>query len=102
LLDGKTIVVASHIHPSIYKIIFWLFVKWNYFFTDINNKKIEYYLDDLWYQYNSESIEKFIWKFWWNFIELDIIINHDKENKNFPEILNSFLQDCVITYKNNK
>lgn len=102
LLDWKIIVVASHIEPFIYKILFGIFIKWNYFFTDTNNKKIEYHLENLWYIYNAESIEKFISNFWWNFIELDIILNHDKENKNFSEVLTSFLDDCVITYKENK
>jgi hypothetical protein len=45
LLSWKKLFIATHIHPIIYKILFWLFYKWNYYFTDTNNSKIENILD---------------------------------------------------------
>lgn len=101
LINGKNIVVATHVHPIIYKFLFWLFVKWKYFTTDINNGKIEKYLEHKWYIYTQESIEDFIENFWENFIDLEIILNYKKNSNDFWKILSSFLIDCKIVSVNN-
>lgn len=99
LLDWKKLFIATHIHPIIYKILFWLFYKWNYYFTDINNYKIETVLKEKWYIFDKKSIKYFIKKYSWNFTDLEIILNFYKNNKNFSEILYLFEKECCVNYK---
>ena len=101
LLDWKKLFIATHIHPIIYKILFWLFYKWKYFFTDVNNKKIETILEKRWYIFSKKSIKHFIKKYKWNFTDLEIILNFYKEKKDFSEIIYLFEKECMIKYHNN-
>lgn len=101
LSDWKKLFIATHIHPIIYKILFWLFYKWNYFFTDKNNWKIESILINKWIIFHKSDIIYFLNKYKWNFNDLNIIISHYNNKKNFSEILYLFAKECIITYKNN-
>lgn len=102
LLDWKKLFIATHIHSFFYKLIFNLFYKWSYFFTDKNNKKIEKILEDKGYTFTQDSIDDFIKKYSWNFSDLEIILSFYKNNKNFNEILYLFEEECDISYNNNK
>jgi hypothetical protein len=101
LLNWKKLFIATHVHPIIYKIIFNLFYKWEYFFTDVNNKKIETILEKKWYSFSKKSIKYFIKKYSWNFTDLEIILNFYKDYKNFDKILYLFEKECYIKYKKN-
>lgn len=102
LLVWKKLFIATHIYPIIYKILFWLFYKWKYYFTDVNNYKIETVLKEKWYIFDENSIKYFIKKYKWNFTDLEIILNFYKDKKNFSEILFLFEKECSIKYKNIK
>jgi len=101
LFDWKRLFIATHTHPIIYKIFFWMFYKWSYYFTDVNNKKIETILNTKWYSFSKKSIKYFIKKYSWSFLDLDIILNFYKDNKNFDEILYLFEKECSVEYINN-
>ena len=101
LLDWKKLFIASHVHPIIYKILFWLFYNWKYFFTDVNNHKIETILEKKWYNFSKKTVKKFIKKYKANFSDLDIMLNFYKEKKDFDEIFYLFENECCIKYRKN-
>jgi len=100
LFSWKRLFIATHIHPFFYKIFFFLY-KWNYFFTDTNNKKIETILDEKKYKYSKESIKYFIKKYSWSFSDLEMILQNYKDENDFSIILHKFENECCVKYKNN-
>jgi hypothetical protein len=98
LLNWKIIFIASHIHPIFYKILFFSYKK-NFYYTNKNNKKIEIFLKEKWYKFSKISIKKFLKKYDWNFISLQIMLNFYKEIKNFDQIFNLFETECLIRLK---
>jgi len=101
LLNWKKLFIATHIHPIIYKLLFWLFYKTNSFFTDKNNQKIQIILKEKWYKFSKNSIKYFIKKYKWNFSDLDLILKFYENNKDFDEILYLFENECSVKYRNN-
>ncbi len=100
LFDWKKIFIATHIHPFFYKIIFF-FYKNNYYFTDKNNKKIEKFLEEKWYNFSKETVKNFLKKHKWNFLDLQIILKFYKKSKDFDEIFYLFEKECCMKYNNN-
>jgi hypothetical protein len=98
LLLWKKLLVATHIHPIFYSFL-RLFYNCSFYFTDKNNHKIETILKQKWFIYDGISINDFIKKYKWNFVDLEIILETAKSNnKNFHQIFYTFEKNNQIKY----
>lgn len=97
LLSWKRVFVASHLHP-IFFIFIYLFFSTKSFIIEKPYWKIEMYLNNKWYFFSENSILYFNKKYKSSFVDLEIILETWKNNKNFDFILNKFEKNNKIIY----
>lgn len=103
LIDGKSLILASHIHPYYFSIL-QIFYEIRSFYLDKIPSKIEKYLQEKKYTFSKKAINRFVDIFGSNFTDLDIVLQSRKHwEDDFDTMLTNFLETHSISYiPNNK
>lgn len=102
LIDGKKLILASHIHPHFFSILRIFYDIKSYNLNKIP-LKIEQYLHKKNYTFSENAILIFVDIFGSNFTDLEIILQSVSHwSKNFDRILIDFLQTHSISYISSK
>lgn len=102
LLDGKKLILASHIHPYFFSTLRVFYEMKSYNLNKIPSK-IKKYLQNKNYTFSEDGISLFVNNFGSNFTDLDIILQSTKNwESNFDYTLTNFLNTHSISYVSNK